>query len=111
MELYQEKRQMKYHTVDEAMACASRNYIIPAYYESSLQDKFARDADTAEMLDLIFDTRIYDLGDTIWGMSIRFAYGGLFAEGSNTFVSLTESRADSFKREIQRSVDAILNNN
>jgi hypothetical protein len=97
--------------VMEAMACEARNTIIPAYYESSLQLKFARDADTAEMLDLIFDTRVYDLGDTIWCMPIRQDYGFIFARGENTFASHTDAREERYRDLIQKSVDAILDNN
>ena len=31
----------------------SQEYIVPAYYETTLQDKFSRDADTREMLTII----------------------------------------------------------
>jgi hypothetical protein len=97
--------------VMEAMACEARNFIIPAYYESSLQQKFARDLDTVEMLDLIFDTRVYDLGDTIWCFPIRFDFGIEFARGNNTFVSFTERNEERFNRSVENAVNAILENN
>ena len=97
--------------VMEAMACESRNQIIPAYYESALKNKYSRDADTSEMLDLIFDTRVYDLGDTIWCMTIRIGYTGVFTKGENTFASFTEKNADKYMKDIDKSVTAILDNN
>ena len=97
--------------VMEAMACEARNKIIQAYYESALKNKYSRDADTAEMLDLIFNTRVYDLGDTIWCYPIRQDYGALFAKGDNTFASLTEKNEAKYNKAIQKSVDAILENN
>jgi len=94
----------------EVMACEARNSIIPAYYESALKTKYSRDPDTAEMLDLIFDTRVYDLGDTIWYNPIRIDYTNVFAKGDNTFVSATEKNADKYANIIEKSVNAILEN-
>ena len=95
----------------ESMACEARNTIIPAYYESALKNKYSRDSDTAEMLDLIFNTRVYDLGDTIWCMTIRIGYTGVFVKGDGSFASFTEKNAEKFIKEINKSVEAILNNN
>lgn len=94
----------------EVMACEARNTIIPAYYESALKTKYSRDADTAEMLDLIFDTRVYDLGDTIWYNPIRIDYTNVFAKGDNSFASATDKNAEKYAKVIDKSVTAILEN-
>jgi len=95
--------------VMEAMACSARSEIIPAYYESALKTKYSRDADTTEMLDLIFDTRVYDLGCTIWSApGTDYTYA--FADGVNTFASLTEKNADKYNQVMQKAVEAIINN-
>jgi hypothetical protein len=94
----------------EAMACETHNSVIPAYYESSLKDKFSRDPDTAEMLDLIFNTRVYDLGDTIWFASIRAPYTNEFVKGNNTLVSFTEKNEKSINSIIEKAVKLILEN-
>ena len=93
--------------VMEAMACSARNEIIPAYYESALKTKYSRDTDTAEMLDLIFDTRVYDLGCTIWsapGTDYTYAFAG----GSNTFASITEKNEEKYNQIMQKAVEAML---
>ena len=95
----------------EAMACETRNTVIPAYYESALKTKYSRDADTAEMFDLIYDTRVYDLGDTIWCYPIRDDYTKIFSSGKDTFASATEKNTNKYNNEIQKMVDGILNNN
>lgn len=94
--------------VMEAMACESRNTVIPAYYESSLQNKYSRDTDTAEMLDLIMDTRLYDLGDTIWYDQIRLSYTEVFEKGEHAFASFTEKNQVKYQQIIDKAVDAIL---
>ncbi len=55
----------------EAIACESRKSVVPAYYDISLQGKFTRDEESVEMLDIIFDTRVFDWGDTIWCPEVR----------------------------------------
>jgi len=46
----------------EALAAESMNTLKPAYYDLSLKGKYVRDEESEEMLDLIFQSRIYDLG-------------------------------------------------
>lgn len=47
----------------EEMAYQSRELTTPAYYEVSLKTKYARDEESAEMLDIIYDARTCDLGN------------------------------------------------
>ena len=49
----------------EAMACESRKIVIPAYYEVALKVKFTRDEESSKMLDIAFENRVFDYGDTI----------------------------------------------
>ena len=46
----------------EALSCESKKQLIPAYYDVLLQGKVARDEESLEMLDIIFDNRVYDTG-------------------------------------------------
>lgn len=46
----------------EAMAAYTYKYCIPAYYDVALGTKFVRDAESTEMLDIIFDSIVYDFG-------------------------------------------------
>ena len=49
----------------EAIASESRYSLLPEYYEINLKGKVSRDAESAEMLDLIFSNRLYDLGEIL----------------------------------------------
>lgn len=55
----------------EALACASHNEVIPAYYDVALKVKYTRDEESAEMLDIIFENRVFDFGDTIFCDQLR----------------------------------------
>ncbi len=48
--------------VIEELAKLGADGLTKAYYEKTLQGKYVRDAESSEMLDLIFDTRVYDVG-------------------------------------------------
>ncbi len=55
----------------EALGAESKNYVIPTFFDIALTDKLARDTDSEEMLNIIFDNISIDLGDTVWFDSIR----------------------------------------
>jgi len=58
-------------TVLQAMGLASTNTVKPAYYDVQLKMKYARDDDSASMLDIIFKNRIVDIG-------LAFNWGGCY---------------------------------
>ena len=87
----------------EALSCESKISVMPAFYESALQDKYSRDERSVKMLDLIMDGRTYDL-------SVLFTYlSGLknfMTEGIRNqlpFASNYESR----ERMIQKGADKV----
>ncbi len=52
----------------EAMAYYSTSTLTPAYYDNALKTRYVRDEESGEMLDIIFATRVYDLGYIFnWG--------------------------------------------
>ncbi len=46
----------------EKLAYLGKEKITPAYYEKTLQGKYVRDAESSAMLDIIFDSLLYDVG-------------------------------------------------
>ena len=60
----------------EALACESKYTVTDAYYDVNLKTKAARDEQSAAMLDIIFETRVYDLG---W----YYQFGGFNEEVMN----------------------------
>ncbi|MBQ2709451.1 MAG: hypothetical protein IJF67_14370, partial [Clostridia bacterium] len=55
----------------EVLNAESYKTVIPAYYEVALKGKYSRDAESAEMLDLIFTSRVIDIGDSTLCGTIR----------------------------------------
>lgn len=46
----------------EALGCENRKNVMPAYYDKLLNGQVVRDPQSQEMLDIIFENRMYDIG-------------------------------------------------
>jgi hypothetical protein len=88
----------------EALNSYSARTIIPAFYEVALKTKHARDDDSAEMLDLIINTLVIDIGDTTLCDRIRDGFMAQMFETNNRNLA---SRIESTERIIQRFVESI----
>lgn len=66
----------KVGAVLELLSWESANEVIPAYYDVILSGKLARDEDSKNMLDILFDTIAYEIGGNYFGFSSGF--GDLF---------------------------------
>ena len=88
----------------EALACESYYNVISPLYETVLGDKLVRDSRSTEMLDLIFDNRVYDIG-LIWD------FGGitqkLLENKSTDVVSMLSSVENKTNKAINELMEAI----
>ena len=48
----------------EILNYRSYHDVLPAYYDVCLKTKYSRDEESSEMLDLIFSSRVIDIGDS-----------------------------------------------
>ena len=93
----------------EYMSYESKYILQPAYYDVVLHNKIARDEESSKMLDIIFGSRAYDVGDV-------YDFGGLGSDVitmSMTFnrniVSTYEKKEARANTDIEKLVDKILN--
>jgi len=84
----------------EAIAAESKNSVMPVFKEKNLMTKHARDDESAEMLDIIFDNTVADLGDVMF-LDIRDAFNNEMRNNGN-FVSLIEKKSASFQKIIDK---------
>lgn len=92
----------------EIMNCYSANEVIPAYYDQSLQGKIARDEESQDMLDIIFNNRIADLGDTTFCDVIRDGVlSGMFGSDDRNMSTLT-SKSKSINRKISNYLEGAM---
>ena len=91
----------------EAMSCESAKSVVPAYYDLTLQGKIARDNESSEMLDIIYDNRVFDWGDAIWfGILRDKVFGTMFKENDRDLASKLAALEETVNAQIKTTVDA-----
>lgn len=84
----------------EYMAAVSKDIVTPAYYDVTLQGKVLRDEESTEMLDIILNGRVFDLG---WNYQIGDLYSDvlqMYMKSSTDFVSMYEKKEAKALEEI-----------
>lgn len=89
----------------EALSSYSRQNVISVYYETYLKSKNTRDSESAEMLDIVFANRIFDLSDTVWCDDIRdkFIRTSFTANDRNIVSKITSN-----EQTVQKSIDTVV---
>ena len=94
-------------TILEAMAAASLHLVRPAYYETALKEKYSRDPESTEMLDIIVKASTYDLG-YFGGFGITGTVASNIKLGTVNFASAWEKQEKSNNLNAQKLIDAFL---
>lgn len=94
----------------DALARDSQENLVPTYREVVLKTKYTRDEDSAEMLDIIFNSAVYDLGLSVWPSATYYVYMECYLKMNNNFASLTDSIELSVKNTIETMLNAIESN-
>ena len=90
--------------IAEELSAESMYVLTPAYYETQLKRKLTRDDESAEMLDIIFENRIYSTAQLYnWGGIISTVCGMLTSDNRN-FVSSMEKIEDKIKSDIEKTL-------
>ena len=94
----------------EALSCESMYTVTPAYYEVALEGKMLRDEESTEMLDIILDTAMFELG-YMWN------WGSIYGSLCTATTSNNTNLASIFKavekvcnRAIETTVKAVSDN-
>jgi len=90
----------------EAMAAESMYILTPAYYDITLQRKYTRDDESSGMLDLIFSTRILDVGFVFNWQNLQGFYAGMVDKKQNTFASSYEKIEPKLILDIEKTLAA-----
>ena len=73
--------------IKEAMAAESLNIVRPAYYENALKNRYVRDETSVEMLDIITNGNVADLGQSPWWDIVRTPWQNTLQQPSPDFAS------------------------
>lgn len=79
----------------EALSAESKYTLTPAYYERTLKTKASRDEESAAILDIIFATRVFDLGN-------MYNWGGMF----DAICALTNTADPNLSSAIEKKANA-----
>ncbi len=75
----------------EELAYLGDELLTPAYYDKTLQGKYARDAESSEMLDIIFDSLLFDVGAYYNIAGLKDELGTIYTSGK-TLTTIYESK-------------------
>ena len=87
----------------EALSSESKD-VLYNYYELTCKVKHTYDEDSAEMLDLIFDGIVYDLGN-IFKVGLDSIYDSIVRSRNNNFASLYASKESSARAKLDELIE------
>lgn len=82
--------------------------VIRSYYQTTLQLQAVQSDDDAEMLDIVYNNRFYDIGAIYnWGGKLLGLYGGVIGNTSaNTIVSSWQAVETTVKNAMEQAIEA-----
>jgi len=90
-----------------ALGYYSQQYVTPAYIDTTVMNKAIRDDDSAEMLEIIFSSRDYDIARLYgWG-SVGSMFSGFVASGTVDFASKYAAIEAKFISDIEATMEKI----
>jgi len=92
----------------EAMAAESVNTLTPTYYDIALGQKYMRDEESIEMLDIILNSRYFDLAYAYEWANFVVDLRTIISTNSGTFASLLASSLDKLESEMNATTDKYL---
>lgn len=89
------------------MGYYSQDTLYPAVIEKNIKTKAMRDEESIAMLDILFDSKFYELGG--WGTKIYENIGNLVMKGENTYSSTLEKTEKTTQNEFKELPNAYRN--
>lgn len=91
--------------ITEALAAEGYKKVVPAFYEVGLKAKYARDTDTAEMLEIITDSRWFDVGYYEADVNRTLSYIGRSILFDNIeFSSFCKSTSSGMQKSLEKMI-------
>ena len=92
----------------DAICGFSHETLREALYDVLFGAKYVRDAESVEMLDIIFVSKMYDWAvDFSWGGSFQTLYNGIYDNGQNNFVSQTQKVMKLINKALEKLVNTV----
>ena len=94
--------------ITEMLACEGKYDLTEAYYEKTLVGKTTRDEESRAMLDIIFSSRVYDLGWYFQVGSYNENVMNLFRNYNNNFASMYKTSSKIAQKSIEKNNKAFI---
>ena len=88
----------------EAFALYSYAYLTPAYYDVTLKRKKSRDSESSEMIDIILQSRVYDIGYIYSSIGLSTVFNTLVLNGGTDFASKYKTAS----KKAEKALNAIV---
>ncbi len=95
-------------TIIEALSAESYYTLIPEYIETSLKTKNSRDAESADMLDIIINNRVFDPVLYYNFGSFADAFQGLGKDNNTDIASFLQKKEKIVAKAMEKTIDALL---
>jgi ABC-type glycerol-3-phosphate transport system substrate-binding protein len=93
----------------EALSAESRLTTLSVYFDTMLVNQIMnRDDESADMLDLIFGNRIYEIGRQYWSGTVADPIANAFRDRSSDIASIMERQSTAANRAIETTINAFL---
>ncbi|HAN21948.1 MAG: hypothetical protein A2Y15_05775 [Clostridiales bacterium GWF2_36_10] len=89
----------------ELLGYYGKKYVKPAYYDITIKAQKMSDQQSEEMLDIIFENRIFDLASVYNYEKALYLYTGIIGSKSNSIVSTIEANAAAIQTTIDASIE------
>ncbi|MHC1694533.1 MAG: hypothetical protein AB9835_04510 [Eubacteriales bacterium] len=90
----------------EALNAQSYITTIPAYYDIMLKTKISRDEESSEMLDIIFDGRVYDMGTIYWTSKAFDPMTAQYKKNETSVAAVVEKSQPQVEQTIAKAMEA-----
>lgn len=92
--------------ITEALCAESYKKVMPAYYETALKTKYTRDSESIAMIDLVVNSRVFDLGYFYDGWKgASFIFERLVHDNNTNFESYWAANESSITTHYQKVID------
>ena len=92
--------------ITEALCAESYKQVVPAYYETALKTKYTRDDESIAMIDMIVNSRVFDLGYVYDGWKgASFIFQNLISNNNPNFESEWASKESAVTTYYQSVID------
>lgn len=91
----------------EVLAAKSKNNVIPAFFDIALKSKYSRDEESAETLDILFNSVTVDIGDIIWYSTVRGPICEQILAKKSGFASTLERMTNQVDKLIEKIDEAV----